>query len=122
MSKELITFLKNNFGELSEKELLDIYIENQMSKCIFVIAIVSILMGLFIMLIAIIMNKSRKSDYIIDLEEVGTIFVVISAIGIVVCLIILVANILRIINCKTFPQKVLYDDISYNDSFTDKEE
>lgn len=120
MSKELITFLKNNFGELSEKELLDIYIENQISKDIFIIAIVSILMGLFIMLICIIVDKSRDSNHIIHLEEVSIVLIVISAICILACFIILCFNIVHIINCKTFPQKVLYDDISLHESLKEK--
>lgn len=110
MSEELLEFLKKNFGDLSQEQLLEAFINHEISISILLIAIMSILIGLCAMVIVLIVHDLKKKSHDIY-EEDRKIGIGIFAVIILLCTIVLCVNIGTIIKCKTFPEKAMYDSI-----------
>ena len=110
MSEELLEFLKKNFGDLSQEQLMESFINHKISTSILLIVIMSILIGLCVMVIVLIVRDLKKKSHDIYEEDrkIGIgVFAVIS----IIFIIVLCINIGTIIKCKTFPEKAMYDSI-----------
>ena len=110
MSEELLEFLKKNFGDLSQEQLMEAFINHKISISILLIAIMSILIGLCTMVIVLIVHDLKKKSHDIY-EEDRKIIIGVFAVISVLCTIVLCVNIGTIIKCKTFPEKAMYDSI-----------
>lgn len=121
MSEELLEFLKKNFGDLSQEQLMESFINHKLSTSILLIAIMSILIGLCTMVIVLIVHDLKKKSHNICEEEDRKVGIGV-CVGIsVLCTIVLCVNIGTIIKCKTFPEKAMYDSIKSN-NFSNYEE
>ena len=121
MSEELLEFLKKNFGDLSQEQLLEAFINHKISISIFLIAIMSILIGLCTMVIVLIVHDLKTKSYNPYEEEDRKVGIGV-CVGIsVLCTIVLCVNIGTIIKCKTFPEKAMYDSISKSENFGNEE-
>ncbi len=110
MSEELLEFLKKNFGDLSQEQLLEAFINHKISTSILLIAIMSILIGLCAVVIVLIVHDLKKKSH--DMyEEDRKIGIGVFTVIILLCTIVLCVNIGTIIKCKTFPEKAMYDSI-----------
>ena len=110
MSEELLEFLKKNFGDLSQEQLLEAFINHKISTSILLIVIMSILIGLCAMIIVLIVHDLKKKSH--DMyEEDRKIGIGVFTVIILLCTIVLCVNIGNIIKCKTFPEKAMYDSI-----------
>lgn len=110
MSEELLEFLKKNFGDLSQEQLMESFINHKISIGILLTAIMSIVIGLCAMVIVLIVRDLKKKPHDLYEEDrkVGIgVFAVIS----IIFTIVLCVNIGTIIKCKTFPEKAMYDSI-----------
>ena len=111
MSEELLEFLKKNFGDLSQEQLLEAFINHKISISILLIVIMSILIGLCAMVIVLIVHDLKKKSYGICEEEDRKVGIGVFAVISIICIIVLCINIGTIIKCKTFPEKAMYDSI-----------
>ena len=111
MSEELLEFLKKNFGDLSQEQLMESFINHKISTSILLIAIMSILIGLCAMVIVLIVHDLKKNSHDPYEEEDRKIGIGVFAVIILLCTIVLCVNIGTIIKCKTFPEKAMYDSI-----------
>ena len=111
MSEELLEFLKKNFGDLSQEQLMESFINHKISTSILLIVIMSILIGLCTMVIVLIVHDLKKNSYGPCKEEDRKVGIGVFAVIILLCTIVLCVNIGTIIKCKTFPEKAMYDSI-----------
>ena len=110
MSEELLEFLKKNFGDLSQEQLMEAFINHKISISILLIAIMTILIGLCAVVIVLIVHDLKKKSH--DMyEEDRKIGIGVFTVIILLCTSVLCVNIGTIIKCKTFPEKAMYDSI-----------
>lgn len=114
MSEELLEFLKKNFGDLSQEQLMESFITHRISGSIFIIAIMSILLGLCAMAIVLCVHSLKTKSLILYQKEGREAVIWICAILSIIFTIVLCINIGTIIKCKAFPEKALYDSIKNN--------
>ena len=119
MSEELLEFLKKNFGDLSQEQLLEAFINHKISISILLIVIMYILIGLCAMVIVLIIHDLKKKSHDIY-EEDRKIGIGVFTVIILLCTIVLCVNIGTIIKCKTFPEKAMYDSIKSNNSWNEE--